>query len=99
MKPKKCGECNKEFPSLWRAKRKLADGTIIPAICRTCALKDATPIGEYKMASNKAVKPLKKQKPIPKLSEKEKKRQQAYSVLKPVYIRTHPHCEVRLPGC
>lgn len=39
MKAKVCGVCLKEVPALWKAKRKLADGTIIPGECKSCANK------------------------------------------------------------
>lgn len=44
MKNKICGICLKEFPTMWKAKTRDK-----PQMCRQCAQRDATPIGDFKM--------------------------------------------------
>lgn len=61
--------------------------------------KKGTPIVSFVMTKNDASKSIKKSKPIPKLSDKEKKRQAAYSVLKKEFMKTRLICQVKLPGC
>lgn len=62
-------------------------------------IKKGQPIGDYIMTSNKASQSIKKPKPINKVSDKEKKRQVAYSALKKEYMKQYPECQVRLEGC
>jgi len=52
-----------------------------------------------KVNLNKPVQSTKTIKPIPKQSDKEKKRQAAYSVLKKEFMKSHKYCEAKLPGC
>lgn len=108
MKPKlkECGGCNK-MTILWKAKRKLPDGTISPALCKECASKQPIQVkNTYKVISNKpkqtSLKPLKViklRKAINKVSSKEQKRQAAYLVLRKEYMKQYPECQVRLPEC
>lgn len=46
MKNKICGICNKEFPTLWKAKTRDK-----PQMCRQCALKDSVQIGDLKISN------------------------------------------------
>jgi len=47
---KTCGICLKEFPTMWKAKTKTE-----PQKCKSCAMKNATPMGGYKMTTKTAV--------------------------------------------
>ena len=38
-------------------------------------------------------------KPIPKKSQKMKEKDAIYSKLRPIYLNSHPMCEVAWPGC
>lgn len=110
MKPKICGVCLKEVPALWKAKRKLPDGTIIPGECKSCAAKSKSLIAPIIdliqemdiliLKQNKASQSTKKSTTIPKQSEKEKKRQAAYKVVRKYYLAEHPRCEALVSrGC
>lgn len=88
LKSKQCGGCHK-MTILWKAKRKLPDGTISPALCKECANK----------TSNKPPKLAELRKAINKVSSKEQKRQAAYLVLRKEYMKQYPECQVRLPEC
>lgn len=50
--------------------------------------KPRKPIGQ------KADKPLKKPKPIKPISDKRKKQEAAYSVLRKAFLEQHPNCEI-----
>jgi len=85
MKLKICSSCGIEC-YLWKSN---------PKLCKSCDLKNSTSIGSFKITyktSNKTLHPPKKQKPIPNMSEKEKKRQQAYLALRKIYMAQHTKC-------
>lgn len=82
MKKKICSSCGIEC-FLWKS---------TPKLCKSCALKNSTPIGTFTMTSNKTLQTPKNIKPISKQSDKEKKRQTAYSALRKVYMEQHPKC-------
>lgn len=107
---KVCGVCLKEVPALWKAKRKLPDGTIVPGECKSCANKPKPSIvaplieliQEMDLAvlkSNKAIQSTKNIKPISKQSDKEKKRQKLYKAVRTFYLISHPNCEAQIEGC
>lgn len=92
---KQCGICLKDFPSLWKAKRKLPDGTIEPAKCKECATKPKVgdllkPKGQGNFKPTHRIVSI---TPIPRQSDKEKKRQAAYKVVRKYYLDDHPKCE------
>lgn len=113
MKTKQCGICLKDFPSLWKAKRKLPDGTVSPGMCKDCASKSGTgksqfnisvPVKEmfpvYKDILNVVNKPLqstKTIKPISPISNKRKEALKRYRRLRDKYFLDHPVCE--FPDC
>lgn len=49
--------------------------------------------------SNKPLQSTKTINPIPKQSDKEKKRQGLYTAVRKVYLLSHPNCEAQLEGC
>lgn len=89
MKKKICSSCGIEC-FLWKS---------TPKLCKSCALKNSTPIGEFTMTSNKTLQSTKTFKPINKQSDKEKKRQAQYKLVRAYYISGHPNCEAQLNGC
>lgn len=93
MKTKTCDGCGKQG-SLWKAKTKTQLG-----LCKSCAMKDATPIGNYKMTSNKASVIVKKPKPIPNISNKQKDRLVKYKKLRDEYMEIYRVCEAKTEGC
>lgn len=64
MKNKTCGICNKEFPSMWKAKTRDK-----PQMCRQCALKGSVQIGDLKISNKTFSEPTtnKEYKSIPEL--------------------------------
>ena len=62
-------------------------------------MKNATPIGNYKMTSNKASVSDKKPKPMRNISQKQKDRLVKYKKLRDAYMELHKVCEARTEGC
>lgn len=50
MKEKQCGVCLQYFPAMWKAKTKTE-----PQKCKSCAMKNATPISNYRISNKSAV--------------------------------------------
>jgi len=83
MKLKICSSCQKEC-YLWKSN---------PKQCKECSLKQATPIGNYKITTKSSdIKPVEKRTPINKKSDKQKKIDAAYSVLRKQFMKDHPLC-------
>lgn len=103
MKLKICSSCGKEC-YLWKS---------IPKLCKECAMKDATPIGNYKMSTKSLIEQAgehiqsieeskqkiraiisasKPRSPINSKSDKQKKIDAAYRVLRGQYMKDHPKC-------
>ena len=85
MKLKICSSCQKEC-YLWKSS---------PKLCRECAMKSATQVGNYKLTTKSIssdIKPVEKRTPINKKSDKQKKIDAAYSVLRKQFMKDHPLC-------
>lgn len=93
MKKKTCDGCGIEC-YLWKARSKTQLG-----LCKSCALKQSTPIGNIKIGTKTAnegeKKPYKPRSPINKRSDKKKKIDAAYKVLRGRYMKDHPICQFR----
>lgn len=103
MKLKICSSCQKEC-YLWKS---------IPPLCKSCALKNATQIGNYTITTKTAVadtiefiKDLKKDikpngkrkaKRINPISEKQKERLKRYRINRDEYFEENPICQ--FPDC
>jgi len=83
-KKKKCEGCN-EMQYIWK---RVAG----KPYCKTCSSK-AT--GVAKSGESKP----KVQYRIPARSSKQAKLEAAYTVLRNAYLKKHPSCEAKLPGC
>lgn len=75
------GDCNGELKSIWKREGKLL-------YCKSCWSKI--------MSGEKVVPIQKKQKPIAKHSDKRKKQEVAYQILRKVYLNTHCSCEAKI---
>lgn len=84
MKNKICGICLKEFPTMWKAKTRNK-----PQMCKSCALKDSTPIGGFKMTTQTYS--------IPTISDKQIERLKAYKAARDEYMKKYPSCQAQIP--
>lgn len=95
MKMKYCGSGEHEVAKLWRAKTKTT-----PSACYDCARRQ-NPSPIKKVAVRDANEPIKPKKVyvIPKVSDKQKKINAAYAVLRKAFLKRKPHCEAQLRDC
>ena len=95
MKIKTCDACGKEG-NLWKAKTKTQLG-----LCKSCAMKNATQIGNYKITTKSSdIKPVEKKKSkknISPIAEKEKKRLAEYRVVRDEWLGINKRCQ--FPNC
>lgn len=94
MKLKICSSCQKEC-YLWKSS---------PKLCRECAMKSATQIGNYKLTTKVVSSDIKsvekkKRKAIAPISDKQKERLKRYRILRDDYMDKHRFCEANLEGC
>ena len=82
-KLKICGICQKETV-MWKSRTRDH-----PAMCKECALKNAMPIGSFKMTTQF--------KPIPKVSSRQIERLNLYKIAKGEHFKDYPNCQY--PGC
>ncbi len=85
VKLKICSGCNQPKP-IWKREGK-------DLYCQFCwsKIKPQTPLKQSALP--------KSQKPIPKQSDRRKKLDAAYSILRNEYMKNHPKCMAMLVGC
>lgn len=70
--------------------------------CLSCSRKYGMPIGNYKILTKTDTPKISTSKSRTKInnkSDKQKKIDAAYSVLRPQFLKARPYCEARLEGC
>jgi len=87
-KLKLCSGCQ-TMKVIWKSKTKEHG-----MLCKDCSNKLSNKTLIKNLPESKVIR-----EPISKLSDKEKKRQALYSVLKKEFMKTHGSCEVKLIGC
>lgn len=83
-KLKQCSACGKSCV-LWKSN---------PPLCRICADKERYLLKQT--TNGKVAKPF---KPIKKVSDKQAKKNAAYSVMKKQFIKDNPRCQVGFQNC
>lgn len=95
MKLKYCGSGEHEVAKLWRAKTKTTQSA-----CYDCARRQ-NPVTIKKVPVKACIEPTKEKKHyvIPKISDKQKKINAAYKILRDQFIKNNPYCIARFEGC
>jgi hypothetical protein len=80
---------------LWKSKTSTS-----PSACKYCwfaqnpiSIKKVAPVADMK------AREAKKPKPIKKVSDKQKKINAAYTILRKQFLKNHPNCQAQLEGC
>lgn len=97
MKLKHCDLGDHDVISLWHSRRKDS-----PSACKYCWYQhNPSPINKVSQKSaNEPVKTKnKKVYVIPKVSDKQKKINAAYTILRKAFLKRKPVCEAQLEGC